>query len=121
MRIRLFSLSHVPEDEAEDIRQLLNEHEIDFYETQASGWGISTPAIWLHDEVRQEQARALIDAYQEQRFKQARAEHEALYAAGQHKTLSDRIRENPVQVAVFVLFILFILYVSLSPFLHFLE
>jgi len=121
MRVRLFSLSHVPEDEAEDIRQLLIENEIDFYETRAGGWGVSVPAIWLHDDGLQEKARTLIDEYQKQRFLQARAEHEALHAVGRHRTISDRIRETPAQVVFFSLLILFILYVSLSPFLHFLE
>ena len=121
MRVRLFSLSHVPEDEAEDIRQLLMENEIDFYETHAGGWGISVPAIWLHDDGLKEKARTLIDEYQRQRFLQARTEHEALHAVGGHRTILNRIRENPAQVVLFFLLVLFILYVSLSPFLHFLE
>jgi len=121
MRVRLFSLSHVPEDEAEDIRQLLTEHDIEFYETEAGGWGISVPAIWLHDGTQEAQARGLIDEYQKQRLERVRSEYQALRAAGQGKTIVDRMLENPVQVLLLTLLSLFILYVSLSPFLHFLE
>ena len=41
MPLQLFNLRGVPEDEAEDIRQLLDEHEIEFYETSAGNWGVS--------------------------------------------------------------------------------
>ena len=46
----LFKLRNVPDDEAEEVRQLLNDHEINFYETRAGGWGISMPGIWLPDD-----------------------------------------------------------------------
>jgi len=121
MRVRLFSLGRVPEDEAAEIRQLLTDNDIDFYETHAGGWGISQPAIWLYDDAKQERAQALLDDYQQQRQSSARAEYEELRQRGEHRTLPHRILEHPLQVFFLSLLILFILYVSLSPFLNFLK
>ncbi|ATX81857.1 hypothetical protein Ga0123462_0988 [Mariprofundus ferrinatatus] len=119
MAVRLFTLRDVPEDEAEDVRQLLHENSISFYETHAGGWGVGTPAIWLHDETELEHAMDLIDAYQKERYAAARAEYQAGKEQGVQPTLLDRFRQHPVLVAVFLLLTLFILYASLSPFLNF--
>lgn len=35
----LFRLSGVPDDEADDVRMLLTDNAIDFYETSAGNWG----------------------------------------------------------------------------------
>ena len=67
MALLLFSLRHVPDDEADDIRDLLVENQLNFYETNAGNWGISMPAIWLSDDQQYAEARSLIDEYQEQR------------------------------------------------------
>ena len=47
MALLLFRLRNVPDDEADEVRHLLNENSIEFYETSAGNWGISMPAIWL--------------------------------------------------------------------------
>nr|WP_277816503.1 DUF6164 family protein [Mariprofundus sp. KV] len=115
----MFKLRDVPDDEAEDVRLLLGEHDISFYETHAGGFGIGTPAIWLHDDEKLDQARLLIDGYQSRRHAEKRAEYERLRAEGGQVTFFDRFRQHPVMVIVLLLFSLFILYVSLSPFLSF--
>jgi len=119
MAVRLFKLSNVPDDEAEDVRLLLSEHEIAFYETHAGGFGIGTPAIWLHDDEQFERASALIDSYQKQRYEEKHAEYESLREEGRHTTFLDIFKQHPVLVIVFLLVSLFILYASLSPFLNF--
>ena len=119
MAVKLFKLRNVPDDEAEEVRQLLADHEIDFYETYAGGWGISMPAIWLQDATQLTQATALIDAYQERRTTQARTEYAQLKQQGQHRTVPDKIRENPVRFVLLFMLSLFILYISLAPFLQF--
>ncbi len=119
MPVRLFNLRNVPEDEADEVRQLLTGNEIDFYETHAGGWGISSPAIWLHDNSHLEQAKELIKAYQCERAAMARTTYEQLRREGRHPTLMHNIRSHPLQFILLVLMGLFILYVSLSPFLHF--
>jgi len=115
----LFKLGNVPDDEAEEVRQLLTDHGIDFYETCAGGWGISVPAIWLHDSSQLAQARVLIDAYQEKRTARVRVEYEQLKKEGRHRTVMDKIREKPVQFILLSILTLFLLYISLAPFLRF--
>ncbi|MDX1464786.1 MAG: DUF6164 family protein, partial [Halomonas sp.] len=61
----LFHLGNVPDEEAEAVRRLLDEHAIATYETRAGFWGLGVAAIWLRDEAQRERARALIDAYQQ--------------------------------------------------------
>jgi hypothetical protein len=121
MSVKLFKLRNVPDDEAEDVRRLLADHDIDFYETYAGGWGISMPAIWLQDASHLAQAKALIDKYQKERMAQARAEYVQLKKEGKHGTVTGRIRENPLQFILLLILLLFILYVSLAPFINFAE
>ena len=47
MNRKVFSLKHVGEDKAHDVRELLSEHDIAFYETQENIWQTANPAIWL--------------------------------------------------------------------------
>ena len=63
----LFKLKSVFDDEADEIRQLLSDNQIDFYESPAGNWGISMHALWLNDEKQYDVARKLIDDYQQQR------------------------------------------------------
>ncbi|MDQ6958929.1 MAG: DUF6164 family protein [Mariprofundaceae bacterium] len=119
MPVRLFNLRNVPEDEADEVRKLLTGNEIDFYETHAGNWGVSSPGIWLHDDSHLEQAKELIEAYQRERATTARTTYEQLRREGKHPTLMQNILKHPLQFILLVLMALFILYVSLSPFLHF--
>lgn len=121
MAVRLFSLRHVPEDEADDVRRLLDEHGIDFYETAASGWGVSVPAIWLYSETRFNEAKALIDRYQQQRANHAQKRYQQLSDSCCQQTVFDKLKQQPIHFILFTTMILFVLYVSLSPFLSFLE
>jgi Family of unknown function (DUF6164) len=118
MPVRLFNLRNVPEDEANEVRQLLADNGIDFYETQGSAWGVSAPAYWLHDNSQLDQARALIDNYQHQRAVTARAAYEQLRREGRAPTWAGNILRHPLQFVLLALLILFILYVTLSPFLR---
>lgn len=115
----LFKLRNVPDDEAEEVRQLLNDHEISFYETRAGGWGISMPGIWLPDNQQLKEAKSLLEHYQRERTKRMRARYEELKREGKHQTVTDRIMEQPVRFLLLSILLLFILYVSLSPFLQF--
>ena len=68
MTVLLFALRGVPDDEADEVRELLTEQEIDYYETSAGNWGISMPALWLRDRGQLQEARELLANYQRQRF-----------------------------------------------------
>jgi len=115
--IKLFPLSNVPDDEAEDVRAVLKASEIDFYETAAGNWGISAPAIWLNDESQFTHARALIDDYQRERTLRVREEYAQQQREGRNRTIIDVIRENPLRFFAYVAVIVAILYFSTKPFL----
>lgn len=119
MSIRLFNLRDVPDDEAGDIRELLSGHAIDFYETPAGNWGISSPSLWLNDKSQLAAAKALIDSYQQQRSIAARAEYEQLKNTGKHRTLIDEVKENPLRVVAYLIVALVVLYFSIKPFISF--
>jgi len=112
----LIKLRHAPDDEIQEIRNLLQEHRIDFYETQSGPWGISAPGIWLNDERHYDRAKALLDDYQENRFREKRAEYESLRRVGRHRTFLQNLLENPLQVILYSLVVGLILYFSISPF-----
>lgn len=114
----LYKLNGVPEDEAQEIRDLLDEHSIDYYETSAGRWGISLAAIWLRDEAQWQEANTLLNTYHEQRYQHARAEYERLKAAGQLEGWLDRIRARPLQMLVYLLAMVVVLYISLLPVFH---
>lgn len=118
MAVQLISLRYVLEDEAEDIRQLLTQHHIEFYETPPGNWGISMPAIWLQDADDLDTAKALLERYQTERSQRIREEYEQLKAAGLHRTLLDELRENPIKVIAFVALAAAIAYFSVTPFLE---
>lgn len=117
MAVRLFSLHNVPDDEAEDVRELLRSNEIDFYETPAGNWGVSVSSIWLHDENELEKARALIANYQQERLNRVREEYAQFGRTGKHRTIGDVIRENPLRFVVYLAAIAAVLYFSTKPFL----
>ncbi len=113
----LFKLRDVPLDEAQDIRELLNQNEIDFYETHAGNWGIAMAAIWLKDENQYPEAVLLIDEYQQQRAQQFQNDYAELKRSGHAPTLLTNIRESPLRFVVYLFSIAVILYISVMPFL----
>ncbi len=118
MATRVFNLRNVPDDEAEEIRQLLTDNGIDFYETPAGNWGISMPSFWVKDDGQVRQAKSAIDEYQRQRAIRMRDEFARLKAEGRQRTFVDLVSEHPTRFILYVLLILFLLYISISPFLN---
>ena len=116
MPIRVFDLRGVPDDEADEVRTLLTNNKIDFYETSAGNWGISVPAIWLHDDVHLEKAKQLITQYQQQRFSKARGEYTQQNREGRNRTILDVVKEDPVRFTLYLAIALFILVLSIKPF-----
>lgn len=118
MAVKLFALNGVPDDEADEIRALLQSCEISFDETSAGNWGISSAAIWLNDDSRLEEARELIADYQRKRQASAREDYDRLCQAGKQRTLLDVIREHPLRFFVYTTVMLAVLYFSIIPFLE---
>lgn len=112
----LMNLRHVPDDEADDIRALFDEHEVPFYETPPSRWGISMGGFWVHDDDEAQRARDLLQAYQNNRFQRQREAYEADMAAGRVGGFWNRLRRKPVTVLAACLAMIVILAFSLAPF-----
>ncbi|WIO74486.1 DUF6164 family protein [Porticoccaceae bacterium LTM1] len=112
----LFKLNNVPADEAQEVRQLLDDHQIDFYETPGGNWGISVEAIWLHDDSRLLEAKALLEEYQAERSRRVRAEYEQSRAQGEHPNLWQKICANPLPVIALMALAAAIIYFSVVPF-----
>lgn len=108
-------------DEADEIRALLTEKHVDYYETPEGNWGISMPAIWLRDEDDFERAKGLLDEYHQARSERIRGEYNELKREGMHRTLLDELRENPVKFIAFTALAAAILYFSVAPFISFLD
>lgn len=112
----IFRLHNVPDDEAEDVRQLLDEHGFETYETSAGRWRISMPGIWLIDDSRKADARKVIEAYQLERQARLRAEYENARKAGEMPTLATRFKANPLGFAVVLAGLIVVALVSTLPF-----
>lgn len=117
MAARLFSLHNVPDDEAEEVRELLTNHALDFYESPEGNWGVSMPAIWLYDENQLPEARALIAEYQKKRLDRVREEYALLQRNAMNRTMLDVIRENPLRFVIYLAFIAMVIYFSIQPFM----
>lgn len=116
MAVLIFKLRGVPDDEADDIRQLLEDNHFDWYETSAGNWGISMPGIWLSDDSQKDRAQELIKDYQVDRYIRVRGEYEQLKREGKQRKFIDIIKEDPGKFVLYFIGIAAILYFSIEPF-----
>ena len=119
MSVILFRLNGAAFDEAEDIRELLETNDIDYYETSEGRWGFSVAAFWLKDPSLLPHARQLIDQYQQQRIIRVREEYQRLKEQGKIESVWDRIKMHTVLFILTLILIGFILFVSVKPFIDF--
>jgi hypothetical protein len=105
----LLNLRHVPDDESDDVRALLESHRIAWYETRPNRWGFSAGAIWVSDDAEVPEAKRLMAVYQAQRRAQAREELELARREGRAPTFWTVLRDEPARVLLTVLGILFML------------
>lgn len=112
-------MRYVPEEEAQEVRELLEDNNIEYFETSAGNWGISVPAIWTKRDSQFSRAREIIDEYQKQRTQQIRQEFELIKQRGEAQTIWHKFLENPVRFIIYVGLIFLVLYVSLRLFLFF--
>jgi hypothetical protein len=117
MSALLFKLRGVPEDEADEVRELLERNGVDFYETPPGNWGISAPGFWVRDKANLARGKALIEDYQHERARCMRADYERRRRAGEVDTLLDRARRHPFQTLLVVVIAAVVLYFSTVPFL----
>ena len=117
----LFKLSNVPDDEAQDIRDLLNSHDIYFYETNAGFWRVGLDAIWLPDSSQEDQARELVLAYQRERTESQRRNFAELVERGQVLSLWQHFCAQPIRFVAALIAIIFVASLTLVPFLMLLK
>ncbi len=88
MSTLLFSLRGVPDDEADEIRELLTANNIDYYETSAGNWGISMPALWVSNNEQVFEAQKLLNQYHQQRAITQREIYNQLKKEGDNSRLA---------------------------------
>lgn len=111
----LLNLRNVPDDEADDVRAMLDTHAIAFYETRPGPWNISVGGIWVTEDAAIVEAKRLMAEYQLERGNRARAEHAAAVRDGTAETFWSVLRAEPARVLLTVLGILFALALVALP------
>lgn len=111
----LLNLRSVPDDEADDVRALLEAHGIAYYETRPGPWQISVGGIWVSEDAAVGEAKRLMADYQQMRGERARAEHAAAVRDGTAETFWSQLRAEPGRVALAVLGILLALALVVLP------
>lgn len=91
----LLSLRLAEDDEADEVRALLDEHAVDWYETRPGIFGVSAGGIWLRDLERAAEVKALLDDYQASRAERVRAEYAQAVRSGKAPRFIDAMRADP--------------------------
>lgn len=105
----LLNLRNVLDDEANDVRAMLDSGRIAYYETPPSPFGISAGGIYIKDDADIVEAKRLMADYQAQRRARVRAEYEASVRDGTAETFWTVLRAEPKRVALTALAILVLL------------
>ena len=119
MAILIFRLNGVTEEEAEDVRLILDKANLDYYETSAGRWGVSVAALWLRDESDRDKAKALIDDYQRGRQVWLAAVKQEAIERGEWPNLYQRFKAAPVAFTGVIILAAAIVLVSILPFISF--
>lgn len=112
----LLNLRNVPDDEAAEVRTLLDDHGLAFYETPPGPFGITAGAIWLRHDAEHDRARELLRAYQARRGARERAAHAERVRAGTAETLATRLRTRPLATLLYAAIAAVLLYFVVRPF-----
>ncbi|MEP1216649.1 MAG: DUF6164 family protein [Marinobacter sp.] len=116
MTNHLMNLRHVPDDEADEIRELFEAHDVPYYETPPSRWGISMGGFWVHDNDEARRARELLENYQRDRLQRQREAYENDLAEGRTGGFWHRLRHKPVTTFAACIAIVVILALTVAPF-----
>lgn len=111
----LLNLRHVPDDEIEDVRRLMDSNGIDCYDTPPGPLRITAGGIWLRNADDYARARELMDGYQAERASRARAEWQSAREKGEAETLASTIRRHPLKALLAVAGSIFVLMVLFAP------
>lgn len=111
----LLNLRHVPDDEADEVRALLDARRIDYYETPPSRWGVSAGAIWIREDGDAALARQLLADYQAERRTRAQAEYAAARRDGTAPTWWTTLRDEPMRLLLVAIAVALALGLVLLP------
>lgn len=117
MAVLLLNLRDVPDDETAEIREMLDQHQIRFYETEPNRWGISAGAIWIKEDSEADRAKALMTNYQAERKTRAQAEYETAKRGGTLETFWSQMRRQPLRFVMILFGVAIFVVLSLWPFL----
>jgi len=112
----LFKLNSVPDDEAEEIRQMLDSAEIPFYETDSGRWGLGFAAVWMKEPEQLEHAKNLIQEYQMSRYQRVTEEHKAQQASGERISRVEFFLTSPIKFSILLIFAGLLAYFTVVPF-----
>jgi len=112
----IFKLNSVPDDEAEEIRQLLENAEIPFYETDSGRWGLGFAAIWIKEKEFLDQAKQIINDYQQERYQRITSEHKAQEEAGEKISRIEFFMQTPIKFSLLIIFAVLLAYFTVAPF-----
>jgi hypothetical protein len=104
----LFRLNGVFEDEANFVREALDNAGIEYYETNQGRWGISVAAIWLPNEDDYPAARDLLDKVQDEWIEQVQGDYVPTFA--------ERFRERPTAFILTILAVIAMVGLTVVPF-----
>ena len=111
----LLNLRNVPEDEADDVRALLDAARIEHYETRPGPLGISAGGIWVREDSDVPRAKQLMADYQRERALRVRAEREQARREGTAETFADIARAQPLRVVLTILAIVLLVGLMALP------
>lgn len=113
----LLNLRHVPDDEADEVRAMLDAHAIAFYETRPSLWGVSAGGIWVTEDAAFVDAERAMAEYQRQRSARVRADVAEARREGTAATFFTLLRAEPLRVVTILVSILCLLGLLALPIL----
>ncbi|SIQ99950.1 hypothetical protein SAMN05421546_2197 [Solilutibacter tolerans] len=111
----LLNLRHVPDDEADEVRAMLDEYHIAHYETPPTFMGLFAGGLYVKEDAAFDRAKGLMAKYQSQRQARARLEREAAVRNGTAETFQSQFRAEPVRVVLTVIAIVLLIGLMAVP------
>lgn len=112
----LLSFRYAPEDEIEQVRILLTNNDISFYEVPPSFLGFNAGGIWLRHAEQKTAAQALLTEYQQQRALDARKLWDEQKQQGTRITQYHIAKAHPIRFLLTLISIFLLLGLVTIPF-----